>query len=364
MNTNETEEFCYMKKSINLLLILSMILSMLFISGCGKNETQRQTIIDMSGSTVELPEKLDRVICTSQNALEFMVAMGLEDKIIGVHKSVFNHTWSNEYITNLDTKKGFGYSPTAEAVYEAGADLVIVKDDATAEELRNSGITAITFRYGNKEEMYAAVRLLGEIFGKEATEYAEKWITCYEETCTFIRKIVSTVENDERVKVYYIDASGALDENGLTTTVGGDHIVAEWFNTIGVELVTQNYKGISSVNEEKILEINPETIVIGGWCENARKEQLLQDHKWSNVSAVINERIYLTPVGFVSFERYAVEAPILLMYSVSLMYPELMDYDVVPEYQAFFKEYFDIELSEEKIGYMLQGYSPDGTRMD
>ena len=52
MNTNETEEFCYMKKSINLRLILSMILSMLFISGCGKNETQRQTIIDMSGSTV------------------------------------------------------------------------------------------------------------------------------------------------------------------------------------------------------------------------------------------------------------------------------------------------------------------------
>ena len=353
-----------MKKCINLLLILSMILSMLFISSCGKNETQRRTIIDMSGNSVELPEKIDRVICTSQNALEFMVAMGLEDKIIGVHKSIFNHTWSAEYITNLDEKKGFGYSPTAEAVYEVEADLVIVKDSATAEELRNSGITAITFCYGNKEEMYTAVRMLGEIFGEDTSEYAEKWIGCYEETCTYINEKVALIDEDERVKVYFIDASGALDENGLTTTVGEDHIVAEWFDTIGVDLVTKDYTGISSINEEEILEINPETIVIGGWCENTRREQLLQDAKWSDVSAVKNERIYITPVGFVSFERYAVEAPILLMYSASIMYPDLFEYDVVPEFQMFFEEYFDIKLSEEKIEYMLQGYSPDGTRMD
>lgn len=353
-----------MKKSINLLLILSMILSMFIISSCGKNETQRQTIIDMSGSSVELPKKIDRVICTSQNALEFMVAMGLEDKIIGVHKSIFDHTWSKEYISKLDTKQGFGYSPTAEAVFEAEADLVIVKDSVTAEELRNSGITAITFRYGNKEEMFAAVRLLGEVFGKEATEYAEKWIACYEETCTYISEKVSTVKDNERVKAYFIDASGALAENGLTTTVGGDHIVAEWFDTIGVELVTKDYNGISSINEEEILEINPEIIVIGGWCENARKEQLLQDPKWSDISAVANERIYITPVGFVSFERYAVEAPILLMYSAAMMYPDLFEYDVVPEFQKFFEEYYNIKLSEEKIEYMLQGYSPDGSRMD
>ena len=353
-----------MKKKKCLLLVLIMILSIFCLGGCAEKESLSNSIIDMSGTKVELPEKIDRVICTSQNALEFMVAMGLEDKIIGVHKSIFNHTWSTEYIPNLDEKKGFGYSPTAEAVYEAEADLVIVKDSATAEELRNSGITAVTFYYGNKEEMYAAVRMLGEIFGDDANAYAEKWIAYYEETSITISEKVSTLEEDERVKAYFVDASGGLSENGLTTTVGGDHIVAEWFDTIGVDLVTKEYSRITSINEEEILNINPETIVIGGWCENTRKEQLLQDPKWSNVSAVVNERIYLTPVGFVSFERYAVEAPILLMYSVSMMYPDLFDYDAVPEFQEFFEEYFNIKVSEEKIGYMLQGYSPDGTRMD
>jgi iron complex transport system substrate-binding protein len=205
---------------------------------------------------------------------------------------------------------------------------------------------------------------LGDIFGEEASSYAEKWISYYEETSEYISEKVSTLEEDERVSAYFIDASGALDENGLTTTVGGDSIVAEWFDTIGVDLVTKEYNGISSINEEEILEINPETIIIGGWCENTRKEQLLQDEKWTNISAVQNGRIYLTPVGFVSFERYAVEAPILLRYSASVIYPELFDYDAIPEFQTFFKEFFNIEVSEEKIGYMLQGYSPDGTRMD
>lgn len=41
-------------------------------------------------------------------------------------------------------------------------------------------------------------------------------------------------------------------------------------------------------NEERILEINPETILIGGWCENTRKERLLADTKWADVSAVKN----------------------------------------------------------------------------
>jgi iron complex transport system substrate-binding protein len=254
--------------------MVMLLVCVVTLRGCGKKETQSRSITDMAGASVELPDNIDKVICTSQNALEFMVAMGLEDKIIGIHKSIFNHTWSGEYIVNLDSKTGFGYSPAAEAVYEAGADLIIVKDSAAAEELRNAGIPAITFKYGNKEEMFAAIRMLGDIFGGEASDYAEKWISYYEQTSEYINKKVSTLNDDERVSAYFIDASGALDSNGLTTTVGGDHIVAEWFDTIGVDLVTKDYNGISSINEEEILEINPETIIIGGWCENARKEQL------------------------------------------------------------------------------------------
>ena len=335
------------------------------LTACGnKNESQVRTIVDCVGDKVECPAEINKVICVSQNAMEFMVAMGLEDHLVGIHKSVFYHTWSKEYISNLDKLKGFGYSPTAEAVYESEADLVIVKDASTARELREAGVTAITFSYGNDEELIFAVELLGEIFGEKAQEYSDKWISYYKETVSEIEKTISKLDDTEKRKVYFIDASVAIDAGGLCTTVGGSSIVEQWFDNIGAILVTKEYDNIDSINEEAILQINPEAIMIGGWSENTRKEQLLADTKWKNIEAVKNGDIYLTPVGFTSFERYGVEAPLLLKYSAQQIYPKLFDYDVVNDFQAFFDEFYGIQVSEEKINYMLKGLSPDGSRMD
>lgn len=354
-----------MKKIINLILTLFIILSVgINVIGCSKEEDSINTIVDMAGTTITLPMQIDNVICVSQNAMEFMVAMGLGDKLIGVHKSIFDHTWSPEYITNLNSLSGYGYSPAAEAVYSSGADLVIVKEASAAEKLRQAGITAITFQYSNVEEMFQAVRMLGEIFGRDTKSYAERWIADYKNVAKEIEAKVSTLTEEQKINAYFINASVALDAGGLTSTVGGDNIVSDWFNTIGVNLVTEDYHDISSINEERILEINPEAIIIGGWSENTRKEQLLSDEKWTDINAVKNGKIYLTPVGFVSFERYAVEAPILLRYSASLVYPDLFEYNAIEDFKQFFKDYYGLEVSEEKIGYMLKGLSPDGSRMD
>lgn len=361
-----------MKSKIKMWMsILLMVVNVFTLVGCGnssindtKEAAQKKCIVDMAGVTVELPSEVDKVICTSQNAMEFMVAMGVEDKLVGVHKSIANHTWSPEYIHNLDSIELYGYNPSAEAVYESEADLVIMKDESAAEELRNAGITAITFKYDSKEQMYEAVRLLGQIFGENAERYAEKWIKYYKETETEIKDKISALSNDQKKRVYFINASVSLHDGGLTSTVGGNSIIAEWFNTIGVDLVTKDENDIATINEEKILQMNPEVIVISGWSENTRKEQLLADDKWKDVAAVKNNQIYIMPVGFVSFERYAVEAPLLLKYSLSVIYPELFKYDAVNDFDNFFNEYFAIDLSEEKIDYILKGLSPDGARMD
>lgn len=356
-----------MKKIIYKLMVLFCVICVIGTSiiACGnKEELEVRTIVDCAGDKVEFPVEINKVICVSQNAMEFMVAMGLEDYLVGVHKSVFNHTWSKEYISNLDNIKGFGYSPTAEAVYESGAYLVIVKDASTARELRKAGVTAITFSYKNDKELIFAVELLGDIFGKEAQEYSDKWVSYYKETVSDLNKIVSNLNVTEKKNAYFIDASVAIDAGGLCTTAGSNSIIEQWFDNIGVNLVTKQYKNIDSINEEAILQINPETIMIGGWAENTRKEELLADTKWKNIKAVKNGDIYLTPVGFTSFERYGVEAPLLLKYSAQQFYPNLFDYDVVNDFQEFFDEFYGIQISEEKINYMLKGLSPDGSRMD
>ncbi len=353
----------YLKKLLVCCIAFSIIV--LSLTACNENESKyAKTIIDSSGEEIILTSEPNRVICVSQNALEFMVAMGEREHLIGVHKSIFDHTWSKEYINDLDALEGFGYSPSAEAVFNSNADLVIVKNASTAEELRNVGINAVTFFYNNEDELFSSVKFLGEIFGEDATSYAEKWINYYNETATTIREKTSTLEDEEQLDTYFIDASVGLDAGGLYTTVGENSIVSDWFDIIGVDLITEGLGVSNSINEEKILELDPDSIIIGGWSENRRMEELYNDVKWEDISAVKNDKVYLTPVGFISFERYGVAAPLLLKYSANQIYPEKYEYDAIEDFGVFFEEFYNITVPEEKIQYMLEGLSPDGSRMD
>ena len=75
-----------------IIIVKCYIFLYIILGGGGKDESAGKIITYMSGITVEMLEEIDNVICTSQNAMEFMLPMGLEDKIIGIHKSVFGHT--------------------------------------------------------------------------------------------------------------------------------------------------------------------------------------------------------------------------------------------------------------------------------
>lgn len=66
-----------MKCITRLLLLNAIIFFTVILGGCGKDEPTGKMITDMSGATIEMPEEISRAICTFQNAMEFMVAMGL-----------------------------------------------------------------------------------------------------------------------------------------------------------------------------------------------------------------------------------------------------------------------------------------------
>lgn len=352
----------------SLIVLTAVVVGVFCLTSCGNSNSggtpETRTVTDCAGVEIEIPETVNSVICVTQNAMEFSVAMGQESRLLGVHKSIFNHTWSPEYIQDLNRLAKFGYAPAPEAVYESGADLVIVKSEKAAEDLRTAGIPAITFKYQNREELFSAVRLLGDVYGGEAMDYAEKWIAYYQAVEKELGEAASQLQEGERKRVYFMDASVSMDDGSLCSTAGGNSIIATWFDTVGADLVTRDYEDVSTINEEAILSMDPQVIVIGGWSQNTRLEQLYSDAKWADVAAVKNDEVYLSPDGFVSFERYAVEAPLLLKYTAYQLYPELFDYDPVTDFQAFFREFYQLEIPAEKIGYMLLGLSPDGSRMD
>ena len=74
-----------MKKLVMLAAVLLLICGQLTGCGSAPTESSSRIITDCAGVEVEIPEKIERVVCISASAVPFLVGMGVEDKIVGAH---------------------------------------------------------------------------------------------------------------------------------------------------------------------------------------------------------------------------------------------------------------------------------------
>lgn len=351
-------------------VLIVMMLSFTTLSGCVSvtiNNDSR-VITDCSGAQVEVPRNIERVVCTSASAVPFLLGMGVEDKIVGAHGSTLGQSWASVFYDGFKEEAGkvalFGKNPNAEELISANVDLVILKDASYAEELRKSGITAVCFKYTNKDELFKAVDMLGEIFGSDAQAYAKKWEDKLDSTISTIAEDLKSLPEDEKCNVYYVDATGAeASSENLFLTAGGGSFVEYWINSSGANLVTSPYEGLEQIDQEEGLSLNPDTIFICGWLEYEAKDIMMSDPLWQDVPAVKNDRVFLMPTSIASYDRFSVELPLMLDYTANILYPEYHDFGGIDELREFNKEFYNRDFSDEQLEMMLKGLNPDGTRM-
>ncbi len=352
-----------MKKII---LLLTVIMSIFVFAGCSaKKKTESREITDCSGTKVTIPQEINRVVVTNPAAVAFMSAMGLSDKIVGTHGSILNHSWVYVFDKHFNDVALYGKNPNAEELIAANVDLVILKDANYAEELRKSGINAVCFKYRNKEELYAALDMLGEIFGKDAKDYASNWKKKLDSTIDNISADLREVPKSEIHNVYYVDATGAEATNEtLYLTSGGGSFVEFWIKASGGNLVTSQYEGLEELDQEIALTLNPDTIFICGWLEYTAKDVLMSDPLWQDVPAVKKKRVFLMPTSFVSYDRFAVELPLMLDYTANLLYPDKHNFNGIDDLRSFYKEFYNQSLTDDQLENLYKGLNPDGTRME
>ena len=344
-------------------LIIPFILTLCVFTACRPaEEATTKTITDCYGAQVEIPKNINKVVVTSPSAAAFMTAMGLDNKIVGAHGSILNHFWIYEF-SDYFTKEMpmYGKKPNAEELLAADVDMVIIKDGAYAEELRNSGITAISFHYTDKEELFFAVDMLGEIFGDAAKTWITQWKEKLDATISSIESDLSGVPESDRSNIYYVDATGA--EVDIYLTAGGNSFVEYWINKSGGKLVTSQYEGLEQIDQETALTLNPDAIFICGWLEYSARDTLINDPLWQEVPAVKNNRVYIMPTSIVSYDRFSVDLPLMLDYTANLLYPELHSFEGISTLREFYEQFYGRIFTDEQLENMLKGLNPDGTMM-
>ena len=170
-----------MKRLVSIILV-GVLLCLL--CGCGGNAPQGaeglRTLVDGSGRAVEVPEKVESIVCVGVGALRYTCYMQGQDLVIGVEDyetkagmdRLYNYVHFERF-KDLPVIGGNG-QPFVEEIIAVNPQVIVMSRSASveAEELQSkTGIPVVVVPGSDTtldENCYETIRILGQLFGKEA----------------------------------------------------------------------------------------------------------------------------------------------------------------------------------------------------
>lgn len=238
----------------------------------------------------------ETVIAANANAGDELMALGLKDKIIYTcyTNSKINPLWRDEYeaLPVLAEK-----AATLEQFLDVSPDFIYGRSSAFSEKngtqhdtLQGYGIASLSSIEGYKlgadvEDVYQDFYNLGKIFQIE--DKAEEVVNGIKAK---VEEAEKNVKDAEPVRVFVFDY---LAEDGPYTC--GNNFAAKLIRHAGgVNIFEDMEKTWSTVSWEKVIELDPEVIVINDYGSISLEEkisQLKDDPALADISAIKNDRI-------------------------------------------------------------------------
>ena len=346
-----------MKKKV---VLIGLLLVLCF--GCNNKiiKGNYKYVVDMEGTKVEIPNKIERVACISQSATDLMIAFGLGEKIYGTYRSFMYNTWAPILYPYAKNYKSYSYSVSAEELINDKIDLILIQDTENIEALRKTNIPVIAVhQFTNDEEfddeVFDIARILKETF-PECKDRADYWIKDVKRTIEEVKNI----SKDSSEIVYYINGEKA---KGLYYSDGGQSMISRVLHIAGVKLATEKYSvlNVHKVSDEEMINLNPDAILIGGAYQNILVNELKNSSVWSSLDANKNNKVYRIPVCMVGIENVSAETPLMIKYIASLF--SNYQFNIGDEMKKSIKYYFNYDLTNSDVEYMLNGLDCNGQNM-
>ena len=170
-----------MKKMIAFMLLAAMALSLLV--GCGANgptTAGNRTITDGANRQVEVPEKVESIVCVGVGALRYSCYMGAADLVIGVEDYEVKAGMTRLYqYVNFEKFKdlpviGTNGQPYTEEIINLAPDVIVMSKSASvdADDLQEKTGTPVVVVPGSDttldQDCFDTIRILGELYGLQA----------------------------------------------------------------------------------------------------------------------------------------------------------------------------------------------------
>ncbi len=249
------------------------------------------TVTDGLGNEVILENPAESIIVFAPSVLEVIDAIGGMDKVVGVDNwSIDNEEPLAEGLEGFGDYEGLNMEKIAEADPDVIVRLSGQADDDFA-KVKDFGIKVYTFEAQSFEGAYREIINIGLMLGleKEARELEEEFRSEVEE----INSKVSGLKEEEKPKVFYEIYNEPLWSAGKGTFIDDMIIKAGGINIVSAD----GLEGHIEYSVERLLENNPEIMIAGdgGMYEAKTADVILDDPRFSNVKAVLEDNVFIVP---------------------------------------------------------------------
>ena len=366
-----------MRRKLSIVLALCLLLTVL--AGCGKGESAPETtaaavaetlpaettpetreFTDSVGRTITVPYEITTIAVSGPLSQVYILPLA-GDMLAGVSNSFADSAsvYLPDYVTQLP-ELGQLYGGKGEmdleALLAAAPDVVIdvgeakktiVEDlDALTEQ------TGIPFLHIDATVTTApeAYRQLGKLLGREerAEELASWCETTYNRAAAMMEKV--DADNARKTLLY------CLGDKGVNVLAEGS------FHAETVNMMCQNLAVLEEVvssgngNEvdlEQILAWDPEYIL---FAPDSCYAEVADLPEWQSLQAISSGHYYETPYGPYGWlsSPPSVQRYLGILWLGALLYPEYADYALQEEVTAYYKLFYDCDLTDDMYQALIQ----------
>lgn len=351
-----------MKKMVA--LIMAAVLCVSLLAGCdmggvGGNNTRK--ITDGAGREVEVPEKVESIVCVGVGALRYTCYMGAQDLVVGVEDYETTAGLSRLYnLVNYEKLKdlpviGTNGVPFPEEIVNVGPQVIVLSKSASvdADDLQNKTGTPVVVVPGSDttldQNCFDTIRIMGQLYGLEdraaaLTEYLQGLQKDLDDR-------TKDIPASEKPTVYVAGVSfkGSHGFEGTEAYYGPFELIHanNLANTTG-------QTGAFDIDLEQVLSWDPDIIFLDFNGMNLINEDYAKNPAYyQSLTAVQQGKVY----SQISFRSYASNLDTALAdayYAACMIYPEqFADIDPVTKAGEIFEMLLGVNPYDElkEAGY-------------
>ena len=319
-----------MKKTTS--LVLAAVICFVMLAGCGAKITTNgnaRIITDGAGRQVEVPEKVESIVCVGVGALRYTCYMGAADLVVGVEDYEVKPGMTRLYnYVNFNKFKdlpviGTNGQPYTEEIINLTPDVIVMSKSASveADDLQSKTGTPVVVVPGSDttldQNAYDTIRILGELYDMQtrATELTD-----------YLKGIQKDLDDrtkdipDSSKPSVYVCGVSFKGHHGFEGTEAGYGP----FQLIGAKNLadTTGQNGAFNIDLEQVLSWDPDIIFLDFNGMNLIKEDYAKNPAYYNSLAAVQEGKVYSQISFRSSASNLETALADAYYAACVMYPE------------------------------------------